>query len=118
MEAIFLMKSAAVGDVRNALSEPPSYSAVRTTMNILVHKGFLTNRPQGRKYFYRPVVSPERERRSAARHLLKTYFEGSVRKAVLGLIDADVQRLSEEDYLELIALIRKARSKTRRHAKK
>jgi len=118
MEAIFLMGAAAVRDVRNGLSEPPSYSAVRTTMNILVRKGFLTHRLQGRKYLYRPVVSPESARRSAARHLLKTYFEGSVREAVLGLIDADAQRLGEEDYRELIALMRRARSKTRRDGKK
>ena len=118
MEAIFRMRAAAVRDVRNTLSEPPSYSAVRTTMNILVRKGFLTNRPQGRKYLYRPVVSPQSTRRNAARHLLKTYFEGSVREAVLGLIDADAQGLGEQDYQELIALIRKARSKTRRNGKK
>jgi predicted transcriptional regulator len=118
MEAILLMRTAAVRDVRNALSEPPSYSAVRTTMNILVRKGFLTSRPQGRKYLYRPVVSPESARRNAARHLLKTYFEGSVREAVLGLIDADAQKLGEEDYQELIALMRRARSRTRRDGKK
>jgi predicted transcriptional regulator len=118
MEAIFLMRAASVRDVRNVLFEPPSYSAVRTTMNILVRKGFLNNRPQGRRYIYRPVVSPESARRNAARHLLKTYFEGSVREAVLGLIDADAQGLSEGDYQELIALIRKARSKTPRDGKK
>jgi BlaI family transcriptional regulator, penicillinase repressor len=118
MEAIFLMRAATVRDVRNGLTKPPSYSAVRTTMNILVRKGFLISQPQGRKYLYRPVVSPESTRRNAARHLLKIYFEGSVREAVLGLIDADAQRLGEEDYRELIALLRRARSKTRGDGKK
>jgi BlaI family transcriptional regulator, penicillinase repressor len=118
MEAIFLMRAATVRDVRNGLTKPPSYSAVRTTMNILVRKGFLTSQPQGRKYLYRPVVSPESTRRNAARHLLRIYFEGSVREAVLGLIDADAQRLGEEDYRELIALLRRARSKTRGDGKK
>lgn len=117
MEALYLLREGAVSDVRRSLADPPSYSAVRTTMNILVRKGFLSFRTEGRKYLYRPVVPHERARRTALRHLLKTYFDGSVREAVVGLIDADAARLEESDYRELIDVIQKARRKEKKERK-
>jgi BlaI family transcriptional regulator, penicillinase repressor len=107
MEAVFRLRTAAVSDVRGSLADAPSYSAVRTTMNILVRKGFLETKEEGRRYLYSAVVRQELARRTAARHLLKTYFDGSIRDAVMGLIDADA-RLSPKDYRELIAMIRGA----------
>jgi len=114
MESLYLLREGAVSEVRGSLADPPSYSAVRTTMNILVHKGFLSFRTEGRKYLYRPVVPHERARQTAMRHLLKTYFDGSVREAITGLIDADAAGLSEADYRELTALIQKARRRNAR----
>ena len=111
MELLYILREGAVSEVRRSLASPPSYSAVRTTMNILVRKGFLSFRTEGRKYLYRPVVPHERARQTAVRHLLKTYFDGSVREAVVGLIDADAAGLNEADYRELTALIHKARRK-------
>lgn len=111
MEALYLLRAGTVNDVRKALPDPPSYSAVRTTMNILVRKGFLGIAEEGRRYRYTPVVPHERARRNAARHLLATYFDGSVRDAIMGLFDADIAGLSEADYRELLAMIRKARRK-------
>ncbi len=109
LEALYVLRRGTVTDVRAAIANPPSYSAVRTTMNILVAKGFLSFTPVGRSYTYFPVVSHEKARQSAVRHLLQTYFDGSVREAVVGLISADGSGLSEADYRELISLIRKAR---------
>jgi predicted transcriptional regulator len=111
MELLYILREGAVSEVRSSLASPPSYSAVRTTMNILVRKGFLSFRTEGRKYLYRPVVPQERARQTAIHHLLKTYFDGSVREAVVGLIGADAAGLSEADYRELTALIHKARRK-------
>jgi len=118
MEALVLLREGAVSDVRTALADAPSYSAVRTTMNILVRKGFLSFRTEGRRYLYRLVVTHEKARRTAVRHLLKTYFDGSVREAVMGLIDADAAGLAEADYRELISLIQRARRKEKKDRKK
>lgn len=111
METLYLLRRGAVGDVRQALPDPPSYSAVRTTMNILVRKGFLETTTEGRRYLYAPVISHERARKTALRHLLKTYFDGSVREAILGLVDAGGDGLSEADYRALSARIRQVRRK-------
>ena len=111
VEALYLLHEGAVGDVRHALAEPPSYSAVRTTMNILVRKGFLSYRAEGRKYLYSPIVPHGKARQTAVKHLLKTYFDGSISAAVNGLISADRKGLDEADYRELLELIQKARRK-------
>jgi predicted transcriptional regulator len=113
VEALYVLREGGVGEVRGALSEPPSYSAVRTTMNILVRKGFLSYREEGRKYLYSPIIPHDKARQTAVRHLLKTYFDGSIRAAVTGLITADRNGLGEADYRELMELIRKARRKER-----
>ena len=116
MDALYLLGAGAVSDVRRSLADAPSYSAVRTTMNILVRKGFLATRADGHRYLYRPVIPHGKARRTAARHLVRTYFDGSVQAAVMGLIDAGV-RLNDDEYGELIAMIRKARRARKREAK-
>ncbi len=118
MEVLYVLRGGAVSDVRAALADPPSYSAVRTTMNILVRKGFLETAVQGRRYLYSPVVSPERARKNAVRHLLKTYFDGSVREAIMGLVDAGGDGLSEDDYRALSVMIRQVRRKESRARRK
>ncbi len=118
MEALYLLRSGAVSDVRRALADPPSYSAVRTTMNILVRKGFLETTTAGRRYLYAPVVSHEKARKSAVRHLLATYFDGSVRDAILGLVDAGGDGLTEADFRALSARIRQVRRKEIRSRRK
>lgn len=118
MEALFLLRRGAVSDVRSALPDPPSYSAIRTTMNILVRKGFLRIAADGRRYLYSPVVPHDKARSTAVRHLLKTYFDGSVREAVVGLIDAGGADLDAADYRELIAVIRKARRREKEGGRK
>ena len=111
VEALYVLREGGVAAVRRALAEPPSYSAVRTTMNILVRKGFLSYRAEGRKYLYSPIIPHDKARQTALSHLLKTYFDGSIREAVTGLITADRKGLTEADYRDLVELIGKARRK-------
>jgi predicted transcriptional regulator len=113
-ELIYGMKEGSVEDVRKAMSRPPSYSAVRTTLNILVVKGFLQMKKSGRKFLYSPVVAPEAASRHAIQSLVQTYFNNSIEQAVTGLLSADEARLTDQEYARLIALIRKAKSEGRR----
>jgi predicted transcriptional regulator len=112
-ELIYRMKKGSVDDVRAALGNPPSYSAVRTTLNILVRKGFLETAKEGRKFFYSPMVTQETAGRHAIQSLIQTYFNNSIEQAVSGIISADEGSLSDEDYARLIALIRKAKKERR-----
>jgi BlaI family transcriptional regulator, penicillinase repressor len=110
VELLYSMKTGSVDDVIKAIENPPSYSAVRTTLNILVRKRFLQQSKSGRKYLYSPTVAPETASRNAIRSMVQTYFNNSIEQAVSGLISADEGKLSDGDYARLIALIRKAKN--------
>jgi BlaI family transcriptional regulator, penicillinase repressor len=111
VEIIYGMEKGSVSDVRRAVDNPPSYSAVRTTLNILVRKGFLERMKNGRKYVYAPTLPQNKASRLAVQHLLSTYFNNSIEQAVTGLIGAGDQNLTDEDYERLIALIRNVRKR-------
>jgi len=109
IEAIYGMNAASVAEVRAAIPNAPSYSAVRALMNILVRKEILSYRKEGRKYLYFPLVRRQKARQFALKRLLEVYFDNSVPQAVSGLIQADRRKLTEEDYAELIEMIEEAR---------
>ena len=109
LEAVYRLKEASVGEIRAAIPDAPSYSAVRTTMNILAERRLLKRTLSGRKYLYAPTIPHGRARQSAVQHLLRTYFNDSVGQAVAALLQSDPKGLSEEDYQSLLALIEKAR---------
>ena len=109
IEAIYVVNAASVAEVRAAIPDPPGYSAVRAMMNILVRKGILSYRIEGRKYLYFPLVRRQKARQFAMKRLLEIYFDNSVPQAVSGLIQADRRNLTDKDYADLIELITEAR---------
>ena len=109
METVYRKKQANVTDVLISIPNPPTYSAVRATMNILVNKGFLTIRKEGKKYYYLPTIPHKKAQQSALKRLVETYFGDSVTDAVATLIRTDKKGLSNEEYNELIQLIEEAR---------
>jgi BlaI family penicillinase repressor len=107
MEAIYRLKTASAAEVQSSIPDPPGYSAVRATLQILVDKELLTHRRQGRRYVYAPTIPHRQARQSAVQHLVATYFDGSVTAAVAALLNTDRDRLTDEDYRQLKALIEK-----------
>ena len=108
MDAIYVAGSATVSEVREALDDAPSYSAVRTLLGILEDKGLLKHEQRGARYIYSPRVSKRVASRSAMRRLVDTFFGGSVGHAAVALID-DADDLSEAELDALQALIDRAR---------
>lgn len=111
MEAIYRLNTAGAAEVCAGIPDPPSYSAVRATLQILVTKGLLTHRRVGRRYLYAPTIPAGRARRSAVQHLVSTYFDGSVAAAIAALIDTDRKGLSDDEYHRLLDLIGKYEEK-------
>ncbi len=109
MDVIFEVGEASVGDVRERLPDPPSYSAVRTMIRYLEGKGLLRHRQEGTKYIYRPSEAKESVSRSALSHLIKTFFAGSAPDAVAAILDVNAQSLSDDDLDRMEQLISKAR---------
>jgi predicted transcriptional regulator len=107
VDALYRLGKASVAEVRAALSDPPSYSAVRAMLTILEAKGHATHQRDGMRYVYSPAVAPVKARHSALRHLVSTFFEGSPLAAAAALLEMPDARLSAADRKQLAALIAK-----------
>ena len=97
MDIIYELKKATVVEVLKNLPSPPSYSAVRALLRVLEQKGHVVHRQDGPRYIYAPTMPRERARRSALKHLLKTFFDGSTEDVVAALLDITEENLSEKD---------------------
>ena len=113
MDIIYREDEATAAEVREAMASPPSYSAVRATLRVLMEKGHLKHRREGARYVYRPTVPRDRAQRFALRHLLNTFFGGSTEGAVAALLDMGASRLSREDFDRLEKMVRKAKKEGR-----
>lgn len=113
MDIVYRLGSASVARVVDAMDDPPSYSSVRALMRILEEKGHLTHEEDGPKYIYRPTRPRDQAGRSALHHMLDTFFDGSVERAVAALLDSKAGRLTNEELKELARLIRQARKEGR-----
>jgi predicted transcriptional regulator len=113
VEAIYRLDEATVGDVLDAIDDPPSYSAVRAILATLVQKGVIEYRNVKNKYLYRPVLPKDSAQKSMLRNLLENFFAGNPTKAVAALLDVAGNDMNDDDYKELKKLIEKARKENR-----
>ncbi|MEX1364251.1 MAG: BlaI/MecI/CopY family transcriptional regulator [Nannocystaceae bacterium] len=113
MDIVYQRGSVGASDVREALPDPPSYSAVRALLRVLEDKGHLRHDTEGTRYVYRPTRSRGQASRAALRHVVQTFFEGSAVKAAAALLDADAGQLDDEQIDALEALLAKAREEGR-----
>ena len=111
MDVLYRLGKATAAEVHAAIPDPPSYSAVRAMLRVLEEKQHIRHEAQDLRYVFTPVVTREKARRSAVRHLLDTFFEGSPEQAVATLLDS--RKLSQEELDRLAALVEKARKEGR-----
>ena len=110
MDILIARAKASASDVQAAMTDPPSYSAVRATLRIMEEKGYIRHEQQGATYVYLPKVAPERAKRSALRHMLETFFNGSPEQVMAALLDS---KPSPEELDRIAALIAQARNQGR-----
>jgi predicted transcriptional regulator len=109
LDVLYKGGRATAAEVQAAIADAPSYSAVRTLLRILEDKGHVRHEQEGSRYVYLPTVARDAAKRSAMRHLLNTFFEGSTTQAIAALLDEDSSRLSSADWDRLAAAIKRAR---------
>jgi BlaI family penicillinase repressor len=100
---------ASASEVREAMPDAPSYSAVRTLLRVLEDKGHAKHRAEGLRYVYLPTVPREKAKRSAVKHLLETYFNGSPEQIVAALLDVSSTQLTREELDRMTEMIEKAK---------
>jgi len=113
VETIYRLEEATVGEVLDAIDDPPSYSAVRAILATLVQKGFIEYRNVKNKYLYRAVLPKDSAQKSMLKSLLENFFAGNPAKAVAALLDVARSDMNDSDYAELKKLIDKARKENR-----
>ena len=110
MQVVYRLQKATVADVREQLSDPPSYSAVRTMLGQLERKGYVRRDRSGVTHVYEPVKSRKAAGLSAFRRLVATFFPHSHGDALAALIDDSAEELSKEDVDRIEQAIRRART--------
>jgi BlaI family penicillinase repressor len=94
--------SAAAEEIRERLTEPPSYSAVRAMLAKLEAKGVIRHRAEGLRYVYSPVTSRTTAQKKAVSQLMRVFFDGSASQAVTALLkqeswsDGELEALRHE----------------------
>ena len=108
MDIIHELGGATAVQIRDRMSDPPTDSAVRSVLRILVRKGHLAKEYDGPRFVYSPLIPARAARQSAMRHVLKTFFGGSVEGAVATLIALEDGALDPEERERIMAMIDRA----------
>ena len=110
MDVIYRLGRATAAQVHGELPDPPHAAAVRTLLRILEDKGHLRHVKEGPRHVYLPTTSRAVAQRSALRHMLGTFFDGS-RSAVLAALIDDAERpLTAAEREELDRVVRRLRA--------
>ncbi len=91
------------------MPDPPSYSAVRAMLRVLEEKGHVKHQEEGLKYVYAPMVARDKAKRSAVKHVMETFFNGSAEQIVAALLDVSSTRLTRDELDRMAEMIEKAK---------
>ncbi len=110
MDILYQRGRASASQIHEDLPEAPTYSAVRAKLRVLEEKGHIRHEEEALRYVYMPVVGRDTARRSALRHMVSTFFEGSVENAVAALLDLSSSKLSKTDLDRISRMIAEAKT--------
>jgi predicted transcriptional regulator len=103
---------ASAEEIREKLSDPPSYSAVRAMLAKLEAKGAIRHKEKGLRYVYSPTTPRSAARKTALQRLIRVFFGGNRGDAVTALLDGE--EWSAEDLDEMSKRIEKMRKERRK----
>jgi BlaI family transcriptional regulator, penicillinase repressor len=110
MDVVYRRGHATAAEIHDQLPSPPCAAAVRTLLRILEEKGHLRHEKDGPRHVYYPTTPRNVAQRSAVRHLIGTFFNGSRAAAIAALVDDSERPLSTGERAELADVIRRLRA--------
>jgi predicted transcriptional regulator len=113
MDRLYRLGRATASEVLEGLPGAPSYSTVRTQLRVLETKGHVRHEEQGLRYVYVPTVPRHSARKSALKHLVDTFYEGSTAKVVAALLGGEASRVTDEELDHMVELINSARGESK-----
>jgi len=108
LDLVYQLGEASASDIVARFPDDVGDASIRKLVRVLEEKGYLAHERRGHQHVYRPTVSHREASRSALRHVIEVFFQGSAHKAVSALIDPGQRRLSDEERRQLEKLIEKA----------
>jgi predicted transcriptional regulator len=112
MDVLFRLGRATAADIMDALPDAPSNSTVRTQLRVLESKGYVQHDEEGLRFVSSPRVPRHAARRSAVKHLIDTFFDGSSAKLVAALLGGD-NRIADEELDRIAELVKNAKGGAR-----
>lgn len=109
MEILYQRGKGSAADVREAMQDAPSYSAVRAMLRVLEEKGHVKHENERLKYVYVPIVNRDKAKRSAVKHLVETFFRDAPEQVVAALLDVSSKRLTHEELDRMAEMIEQAK---------
>ncbi len=109
MDVLYRAGRATAAEVMAALPGEPNSSTVRTQLRVLEDKGHVRHEEEGLRFVYAPAVPRHAARKSALKHLVETFFDGSAEQVVAAVLGGEASRLSDEDLKRIAALVADAR---------
>ena len=109
MDILYKRGRATANEVLEDLPGASHYSTVRTQLRVLEEKGHVTHEGDGVRYVYMPALPRRAARKSALRHLVDTFFDGSAEQVVAAVLGGEGAKLSEEELDRIAELIDKAK---------
>ena len=113
MDVLYRLGRATAAEIMAQVPGAPGNSTVRTQLRVLETKGHVRHEEEGLRYVYLPTVPRHAARKSALRHLVDTFFDGSSAKAVAALLGGEASRVSDDDLERIAELVRNAREDSR-----
>jgi predicted transcriptional regulator len=113
MDVLYRLGRATAAEIMDALPGAPSYSTVRTQLRVLEGKGHVRHEEQGLRYVYLPTLPRHAARRSALKHLVETFFDGSSAKVVAALLGGEGAGITDEELARIARLVDEARKESR-----
>ena len=111
MDILYQRGRATASEIHQALPDAPTYSAVRAKLAVLERKGHVRHEAEMLRYVYVPTQPRDKAQRSALRHMIATFFDGSVEKAMAAMLDLQSARLAKQDLDRIASLIEEAKRK-------
>ena len=110
MEIVYAEGEASAKTVMERMPDPPTYATVRTLLRVLLEKGTLSHRVEGKSYIYAPIRPRTQEGRSALQRVVQSFFSGSIEQTMACLLDDSARKnLTAEELERLEGLVRGAR---------
>ncbi len=113
MDVLYRLGRATAAEIMAAVPGAPGNSTIRTQLRVLERKGHVKHEEVGLRYLYMPTVPRHSARKSALRHVVDTFFDGSSAKAVAALLGGEGARVTDEELERIAELVDNARSESR-----